>query len=142
MTKQPKSRWSIVNGRRGAFQVLFATVYTLVSVSYLLVPPSPGRSSALSWLPGAHVHYLGFIWAVVAVVGFVGATLPRPRDRFSFIGLTLAPTIWGFLYLIGWMLGTSKTGWVTTCLYWAIAGAVMVVSGMQGPSDRDERMAR
>lgn len=132
---------TFINGRRGAFQLLFAIVYTLLGISYLVVPPSTGRTTALSWLPDFLIHPLGFIWLTVALIAFIGTSLPRPKDRFSFTALTLAPAIWGFLYLMAWIFGTSPTGWVTTCLYWAMAGAVMVVSGMQGPTDRDERMA-
>ena len=133
---------SLINGRRGAFQLLFCIVYTLIGISYLLVAPSAGRVSALSWLPELVVNCLGFIWLMVAAMALAGTFLPRPKDRLSFTALTLAPAIWGFIYLIAWLFGTSQTGWVTTCLYWSMAGAVMVVSGMQGPTDRDERQMR
>ena len=38
--------------------------------------------------------------------------------------------------------GTNPHGWVTSVLYWCIAGAVMVVSGMTGDNDRDERAVK
>jgi hypothetical protein len=132
-----------VNGRRGAFQALFAVSYLALGLSYVLLPSSPGRAVALAWIPDVvPLNLLGFIWLIAGVFGLWGATRARPADEWSFIALTLAPTVWGFLYLGAVVFGTSPQGWVTSVLYWCIAGAVMVVSGMTGDNDRDERKTR
>jgi hypothetical protein len=132
-----------VNGRRGAFQALFAAAYLALGASYAFLPSSPGRAQALAYLPDfIPLNILGLIWLVAGVFGVVGATRPRPKDEWSFMVLTLAPTVWGCLYLAASFTGTSAQGWVTSVLYWCIAGAVMVVSGMTGDNDRDERCTR
>lgn len=132
-----------INGRRGAFQALFSVSYLALGLSYILSEPSPGRAQSLSWLtnlmPVLPLDTLGLIWLIAGVFGAWGARRPRPKDEWSFIALTLAPTIWGFLYLGAVVFGTNVHGWVTSILYWCIAGAVMVVSGMTGDNDRDER---
>lgn len=132
-----------VNGRRGAFQALFAVSYLALGVSYVFIPSSPGRAHDMSWLiEFVPLNVIGVIWAVAGLVGVWGATRPRPKDEWSFIALTLAPTIWGFLYIVAVVVGTNPYGWITSVLYWCIAGAVMVVSGMTGDNDRDERETR
>ncbi len=133
----------IINGRRGAFQALFAAAYLALAASYLIFPISPSRADALSWIPDQiPFEYLGVIWLVAGVSGMWGATLPRPRDEWSFTVLTFAPILWGFLYVGSVVFQTAPQGWVTSVLYWCIAGAVMVVSGMTGDNDRDERETR
>lgn len=133
----------VVNGRRGAFQALFAVSYLAIGFSYVFIPSSPGRLQALSWLPDfVPLNLLGILWILAGSLGAWGSSRPRPSDEWSFIALTLAPTVWGFLYFGAVVFGTYAQGWVTTILYWCIAGAVMVVSGMTGDSDRDERETR
>jgi hypothetical protein len=136
----------VINGRRGAFQALFAVSYLALGFSYVFTAPSPSRVQALSWftdiIPFVSLDALGFIWLIAGAFGAWGAQRPRPQDEWSFIALTLAPTAWGFLYIGAVVFQTNPHGWVTSILYWCIAGAVMVVSGMTGDNDRDEREIR
>ena len=133
----------IVNGRRGAFQSLFAASYLAVGVSYVFMEQSPSRRQALSWLTDwVPLPVLGLAWIVAAGFGWWGSFRARPKDEWSFIALTAVPTMWGFLYIGSVIFQTNPFGWVTSILYWCIAGAVMVVSGMTGDHDRDEREIR
>lgn len=127
-----------INGRRGAFQFLFGVAFGMLAAAKF---DSVDYPPALQWIdqyipePGT----LAVVWAVPALLAVIGSFLPRPKDWFSFAALAAAPSAWGCLYLIGSILqphGTSPFGVV---LYWAIAGAVMVVAGMTGDRDRDHR---
>lgn len=129
-----------INGRRGAFQILFATVYLIIGASYVIVPSTASRRAALDWLTEViPLDVIGWLWIIGALIAVTGAFLPRPKDWYAYAVLTFVPAVWGAFYLISWMVGDSRTGWLTSALYWVIAGAVMVVSGMQGTKDRDER---
>ncbi|RJU01972.1 hypothetical protein D6T65_04960 [Arthrobacter frigidicola] len=129
-----------INGRRGAFQLLFGSAYIAISASYVLTPDAGGRTSTLGWInPYVPLEYLGMAWGFAGVVAVVSCVLPRPRDRYAFMALTLVPILWGFLYLIGWFVGDAPTGYMGTIVYGLMAGAVMVVSGMSGDRDRDHR---
>lgn len=130
----PPVRW--VNGRRGAFQLLFAVVYACLALA-----SSKRWSTSLAWLEPYASHWtLVAVWGVAAVAALVGAFLPRPKDALSFAALALAPILTGFLYAIGQLMHLSSTGSpFGLIVYWALGAAVLVVSGMTGDSDRDER---
>lgn len=124
-----------LNGRRGAFQLLFAIVYGCLALSLMR-----GLPHSLSWLE-EFVSYWALVslWGAPALGALIGCLLPRPKDAYSFFLLSLAPIATGFLFLISMARDTSTSpfGFI---VYWALAGAVMVVSGMTGDSDRDERV--
>lgn len=128
-------RFPRINGRRGAFQLLFGTVYGCLALAI------SGRwPTALAWL-GEYIPLISFVsvWAIPAIAALIGAFLPRPKDAFSFVLLTIAPILSGFLFLIGALVEPRDASPYGTIVYWALAGAVMVVSGMTGDRDRDER---
>lgn len=132
-----------INGRRGAFQLLFAAAYLCLGLSYVALPSSPGRERSLTWLTSViPLDALGWLWIIGAVAGILGSRMARPKDRRSFSALTLVPSVWGFLYLVSVFTGHNPFGWITTAMYWCIAGAVMCASGMNGDTDRDDREIR
>lgn len=126
------------NGRRGAFQFLFAMVYAMLGISFAIALDFP---PALAWLSalGAKPFVLFPLWAVAAVLGMAGAFLPRPKDNISFAALAVAPCIGAGLYLIGALVSPVGTSLLGIIMYLALAGAVLVVSGMTGDRDRDDR---
>lgn len=127
-----------INGRRGAFQILFAAVYGCLTAATLM---ATHFAPAMTWIGdfGLPPTVLAIIWAPPTIAAFIGAFLPRPKDAFSFTFLTFAPTAFGCLYLIGGLVSPYGTSFFGVVVYWALAGAVMVVSGMTGDRDRDER---
>lgn len=130
----------LINGRRGAFQLIFALVYFILGISYVILPSTQGRENALGWI-GQYIplRILGLVWLVAAVMAVIGSRTCRPHDRHSFMALAVAPMVWGFLY-IGGAVGAGA--WVyalTAVLYGALGTAVLIVSGMNGDHDRDER---
>lgn len=138
---KPTHRLPRINGRRGAFQILFGVVYGCLTIAILL---SKTFAPALVFLGASGIppSALAAIWAPPAIAALIGAFRPRPKDAFSFILLTFAPTAFGCLYLIGGFVSPVGTSFFGVVLYWALAGAVMVVSGMTGDRDRDERRVK
>lgn len=131
---------TVINGRRGAFQVLFGFVYLLMGITYVFIPSSHGSVAALEWIAGTvPLHVLGLLWLIAAIMGVVGSFQPRPRDRTSFMALAVVPALWGGMYAAGAVATGNYSYLLTTLLYLVIATAVLVVSGMSGASDRDIR---
>lgn len=128
-----------VNGRRGAFLLLWALVYGILAWSSFMSGRIP---SSLAWLaqyiPG---EVLGIVWGVPVIFAILGAFRPRPRDAFAFAALTAAPVVWSGLYLIGFFVTREVTSIVAIALYVGIAVMVMVVSGMEGATDRADRLS-
>jgi hypothetical protein len=127
-----------INGRRGAFQLLFGTAFLMLAIAYFISVDFP---PAIAWM---HTYLdapspLGFIWLIPAIAGLTGAFLPRPKDWFSFAALVFAPSVWGCFYIIGGLMQPHGTSILGAILYWAIAASLMVVSGMTGDRDRDHR---
>jgi len=128
-----------INGRRGAFQLLFAGVYLIVGLSFMLTPGAGTRQNSLRWLT-AYVPLEPFaaLWIGAAILGVIAAFKCRPADWFGFAALVFAPAMWGALFFIGGILG-SPAAFTSAAVYWLFAAAPMIVSGMQGPNDRDNR---
>jgi hypothetical protein len=128
-----------INGRRGAFQILFAGVYLIVGTSFILTPGAGTRQVSLRWL-SAYVPLEPFaaLWILAGILGVVAAFKCRPRDWFGFAALVFAPAVWGAMFFIGGLAG-SPAAFTSAAVYWLFAAAPMIVSGMQGPNDRDNR---
>lgn len=135
-----------LNGRRGAFQLLFGLAYGMLALGYAMQQAVPPQ---LLWLdvyfprlilpPLVPTRIAAVVWGVAAGSALVGAFLPRPQDRYSFQALTFMPILWGLLGGLSFIAGTFPNGLVGMVLYLAMGGAVMIVSGMAGPHDRDLR---
>lgn len=124
-----------INGRRGAFQFLFGLVYACLALAMSRKWPT-----SLEFLAEYMSHLvLVAIWAIPAIAAFVGMFLPRPKDALSFALLAAAPILSGFLFLIAYAMEPGKSSPYGLIVYWALGAAVMVVSGMTGDRDRDER---
>lgn len=135
---KPIHRFPRINGRRGAFQLLFGIVYGCLALAMSRKWPT-----SLEWMGEYTSHYvLVAVWAIPAIAAFVGMFLPRPKDALSFALLTAAPLLNGSLFLIGAVIAPATASPYGTIVYWAFGAAFMVVSGMKGDSDRDERKAK
>lgn len=133
----------MINGRRGAFQLVYAPVYLVIGLSFVIVPNSASRSAALGWLIELGLlPFFGALWILAAGAAVAGAFQPRPRDWFSFAALVFAPSVWGCLFVIGVLSGAPAFGLVSAAVYWLFAAGPMIVSGMQGSDDRDRRRPR
>lgn len=132
---KPTHRFPRINGRRGAFQLLFGIVYGCLALAMSRKWPT-----SLEWMGEYMSHYvLVGIWAIPAIAALVGAFLPRPKDAHSFALLAGAPILSGFLFLLAALVEPESSSPYGLIVYLALGAAVMVVSGMTGDRDRDER---
>ena len=139
MQNMKPARRVAINGRRGAFQLLFSGVYLIVGTNFILTPGASARQVSLKWLTQyVPLEPFAGLWIVAGVLGIVAAFMCRPRDWFGFAALVFAPAVWGAMFFIGALLG-SPTAFVSAAVYWLFAAAPMIVSGMQGANDRDAR---
>jgi hypothetical protein len=123
-----------INGRRGAMLLLLAVIYFGLGASYVLLDPSHSRAIALHWIDVvAPIQYLGYMWFASAALGVLCAFAREPRDRAGFVAAATVPFFWGSLFLIAWITHDSRTGWISTILYWAVSGLVLTASGMRNP---------
>lgn len=133
-------------GRRGAFLLLFGIMYVLTGAGLTFIPGIDARLSGLGWaaeaapwLPFSPLLPFKVLWVACGVSAIIAAFKTRPRDWFGYSGLVLAPGIWGALFLIGVLVGAPIYGVLSTLIYWVFACAPVIVSGMQGDKDRDDR---
>jgi len=131
-----------INGRRGAFQLLFAFIHLFIGISFITAPAGSTRTAALGYLTNLNIPLstLAFVWILSAALAVASAFFCRPRDWFGFAALVVAPTIWGGLFLIGVLFaGGPIMGYLSAAIYWVFGATSMIVSGMQGERDRDDR---
>lgn len=121
-----------LNGRRGAFLLLFAAVHVLVGLSYTVAAtPNTERTHALLVAVGIPLQALGAVWYVSALVALVAAFVHPPgRDGFGFQALMALESFGALVYATAWVLGDSPRGWVGAVLFGALSAATYVVSGM------------
>jgi hypothetical protein len=131
-----------VNGRRGAFQLLFAFIHFFIGFSFITAPAASSRTAALGYLESLSIPIapLAALWVISAGFAVVSAFYCRPRDWFGFAALVFAPTVWGALFLLGVALGGPPLGLLSGAIYWVFGATAMIVSGMQGERDRDKRL--
>lgn len=128
-----------INGRRGAFLLLWGIIYILLGLTYFisgLVPP------ALRWLyPLIETEFLGFVWTVPAIFAIIGSRSQRPADAYAWAALATAPVIWACLYFVGSFLTGEFTSSLGIIVFGGLAGTFMIVAGMEGTSDLAERLS-
>lgn len=130
-----------VNGRRGAFQLVFGLVYVIVGTGYFLRSNTALRDVYFFWMPAELLAAFAALWIVAGAVALVSAFLPRPRDAAGYMALVIAPGIWLGLFILASAFTGSPAAIMQSSLYAMFAVAPIIVSGMQGPEDRDHRRA-
>ena len=84
-----------VNGRRGAFQIVFGFVCLVVGSSFFFMPGTPSREEIFRWLtPYVPLGWFASLWVNAGLIAMVCAFLPRPKDAAGFIAMVFAPGVW------------------------------------------------
>jgi hypothetical protein len=118
--------------KRDWFLILIGALSLLIGYGYILAatPPSVRNplTLALKIMP---LWVWGAVWVAAGLYCiFAGLTDRRVG------GFTIAPAMpimWGVWYLLGWLDGDAPRGWITTGIFWALAGAVISVAGLTDP---------
>jgi hypothetical protein len=129
-----------LNGRRGAFQVVMGVVYLVVGSSFFFMPGSANRAETFRWLtPYIPLAVFAALWIIAGAVALFCSFLPRPLDATGFMALVFAPAIWFGLFAISAIVNVNISALVSGIIYGAFGAVPLIVSGMEGPRDRDHR---
>lgn len=115
----------------GLLALLLAYAY---GVAHVPAGVRTSLSSALTFLP---LKAFAGMWAVTGLYCIVAGFTARRIG--GFVVASMMFTLWGLLYLLGWLNGDPGRGWVTAALFGGLAAAVYVVSGLVDPTPIVER---
>lgn len=122
-------------GHRGAVLLFFAFLDFVYAAS-LFHPPADVSSSpmlrfAATVLPLTHWAVL---WLIAGVVLGVGAFWRH--DGAAFAMAVAIKTLWGGLFLLGWLLSGLPRGWLTAVVWLAMAVMLGIISTWPEPARR------
>lgn len=122
-----------VVGRRGAVLAYLAIVDGLYALSLCNPAPRAEQPSGIQFLGDVMpLEAWAALWAVVGAVLVLGAFVHR-FDRIAFAAATMIKTLWGGVYLLGWIAGEVERGWVNAVVWLALAVLVMILAGWPEP---------
>lgn len=129
-----------INGRRGAFQLVESVVYLIVGTGFMLAPATPTREKSFGWLT-SHIplEWFAALWILAGAIAIWSAFRPRPKDAPGFMALVAAPGVWAVLYFLSAAITNAPLNAVQGAIYGALGALPLIVAGMTGPKDRDNR---
>lgn len=115
-------------GRRGYFLGFFG-ILGLVYSLYLIKPPAetktgPSYKQLGTILP---LRAVGFLWLAMALICLV--QMWTKRDKLAFMLSSGVFGGWGLIYLSGWIFNIIPLGWLSSAIWFVLAGGSMIVSG-------------
>ncbi len=120
-------------GRRGTCLVFFAVLDLVYGLSLWRPAPAAAQAPATRLLAAIMpLSWWGALWFVVGVVCLVGAFVHR-ADRVAFAAAAGIKTLWGTVFLFGWIGAGLERGWVASVVWLAFAAFVMVLAGWPEP---------
>lgn len=124
-----------VVGRRGAVLSYLALVDVLYALSLWRPAPESMRTPTTAFLAGiAPLGAWAGLWLVVGAVCLAGAFVHR-FDRHAFAAATGIKTLWGSVFVLGWLTGEITRGWVSGVVWLALAVLVAVIAGWPEPRE-------
>lgn len=110
----------------GLLSLLFAYAYGVAKV-----PPNTktNLSTALEVLP---LKVYALMWLATGLYCILAAVTAHRIG--GFVVSMFAYTLWGMIYLIGWLHGDPGRGWLSAGVFGTLAGAIYCVSGLVDPS--------
>lgn len=127
-----------VNGRRGAFLLLFGLIYLAIGASYTWVEVGAPIIRWMSWMP-VPLWVCGLVWMVAGLAAIRFGFCTIPRDRWGFMALAAVGMGWTVAWLIAWATGDAPRGFAGAFVFAALAAAILVVSGMPNPVRRGHK---
>lgn len=122
-----------VVGRRGAVLGYLALVDLLFALALCEPGPVADQPSGIRFLASVlPLEAWSGLWLVVGVICLAGAFVHR-LDRFAFAAATMIKTLWGGVYLLGWIAGEISRGWVNAVVWLGLAVLVMILAGWPEP---------
>lgn len=128
MLNQPRYR----PDQRDAYLILKGLLFLFLGYAYAVAHVPPATRNSLSTVTGVlPLHVYGLLW-IAAGLYCIAAAFTESKIGGWAVGVFM-PSIWGLLYLICWINGDPGRGWVSTGVFWAIAGAMFCASGLIDP---------
>jgi hypothetical protein len=126
-----------INGRRGAFLLLFGIAFMLLGLSFITSPPDALIRQTMRWMPDwSPIWFCGLLWLGAGLFGVVFAFTRIPTDRFGFMAMSAVCVGWAVAHCIAQAVGTNDRAWVSAVIFSIMGGAILVVSGMPNPVHR------
>jgi hypothetical protein len=119
-------------GRRGSF-LLFLSLLDLIYGYALLSPTSRSLNNPtiLFLMQIMPLWAWGLLWLLVGVVCFIFAF--RCKDTIAFGAAVFLKVFWGFVFLVGWLLGDVERGYLSTAIWTAFAAVTLLIAGWPEP---------
>lgn len=119
--------------RQDGYLILKGFLHLFLGYAYAVAHvPATTRNSlstVTDWIP---LHFFGYLWIAAGCYCIAAGFSPRKIGGFA-VGVFM-PSIWGLLYLICWLNGDPGRGWVSTGIFWSIAGAMECAAGLIDPT--------
>lgn len=118
--------------RQDGYLILKGFLQLFLGYAYAVAPvPRSTRSSLSTVTDTIPLHVFGFLWIAAGCYCIVAGLMSRKVAGFA-VGVFM-PSIWGLLYVFCWLHGDPGRGWVTAGIFWSIAGAMYLASGLIDP---------
>jgi hypothetical protein len=125
---------------RDWFLILIGILALLLGYAYGVARVPHGvRTSLSTGLSVMPLRGYAALWAAAGAYCIVAGFTARRIGGFTVASFMF--TLWGMVYLIGWLHGDPGRGWVTAAIFAGFAGAIYCVSGLVDPTPIVERDA-
>lgn len=120
-------------GRRGACLLFFGVLDLLYALSLWQPVAESKLSPTARFIAGvAPLPWWAALWALVGIICLAGAACAR-YDRIAFSAAIGIKTLWGGVFLLGWLAGAIERGWVAAVIWLGLACMVGVLAGWPEP---------
>lgn len=119
--------------RRDGYLLLKGCMSLFLGYAYAVAHvPRTTRTSLSTMTHTVPLEVFGLLWVAAGLYCIVSAFLPRKIGGFA-VGVFM-PFVWGLVYLFCWLNGDPGRGWVSAGIFWSIAGAMYLASGLIDPT--------
>jgi hypothetical protein len=120
-------------GRRGSFLLFLSLLDFIYGYSLLFPTPRSLTNPTTQFIIEiAPLTIWGVLWLAVGVICLIFAF--RRKDTIGFAAAMFLKVLWGFTFLIGWLLGAVERGFLSSAIWLAFAAALAVIAGWPEPN--------
>lgn len=126
--------------RRDGFLILIGALSLLLGYAYVITKVPPNVHTSLSTVTRyVPLHFFAAGWLLAGFFCVTSSLFGKPSNGFAVA--MFMPVTWGTAYFVGWCAGDAGRGWITACIFWALAAAVYCVAGLIDPTPVIKRRA-
>lgn len=125
--------WARTVGRRGEFLLFLVLLDLLYGLSLLHPAPEAQRSITIRFITEVMpLSWWAGLWLVTGALCLAGALFRRLRGG-AYAAAAALKTLWGGMFLFGWMAGAIERGWVAAVIWLVFAAFVVRISSWPEP---------